>query len=182
MTRKRTQYEYITFHLFFNLDHFSPLKKKKSNIRSWKAASSEQQQLTSHLCYTQVCYYRAKSVWLTTVECLCSHWQCDHTEVLHAEGRMAWQSAANRQRADVTVGATEISSGRTTYSTFWTGHCWPSCTLQPIATYWQEKSPDATNKSHWVFLHRAEGGCCFFELPCSLLSSRGSKFSNALNW
>lgn len=51
-------------------------------------------------------------------KCLSYNWLCDHTEVLHAEKRMAWQSAANGQRADVTVGATEISSGGTTNSTF----------------------------------------------------------------
>lgn len=68
--------------------------------------------------YIHVSSYLTESVWLVTVSCLISNKQCDHhhTEVLMPWRAVAWQSAANRQRADVTVWAAEISSAGATYS------------------------------------------------------------------
>lgn len=86
-----------------------------------------------------------------------------NTEVLHAVRRMAWLSAANGQRADVTVGATEISSGGTTYSTFGWDSEWWLRSVADCGRFSLPKSPTATSKSHLLLTHRVAGGvsCCF---------------------
>lgn len=59
--------------------------------------------------------------------------QRDHIRVLHAIKRMAWWSASNRLRADVTAGAPEISSGGSAHSALdsvWRPPCLPESSSQ----------------------------------------------------
>lgn len=123
----------------------------------------------------------AKTVWVSTVKCLSWNRQRDHTEVLHAwRGWPDSQQPIDRGLMSLS-GATEISTGGTTYSTFGRGLRLVAALCSSLHRFPAKKAPRATNK------HNTHLTTCTWNkramhcvigrvgLPSKCFSSRGSQ-------